>query len=86
MPHLPVARAVWKCLPDFKTAGGAWIRAGGAHHTSFSSVVTAEHLRDFAEICGVELLVIDETTKLPEWEKELRWNEAYFRAAPDART
>jgi L-arabinose isomerase len=36
LPKLPVARAVWKCRPDFKTACGAWIRAGGAHHTAFS--------------------------------------------------
>ena len=30
LPKLPVARAVWKCRPDFKTACAAWIYAGGA--------------------------------------------------------
>jgi L-arabinose isomerase len=82
LPKLPVARAVWKCRPDFKTACGAWIRAGGAHHTVFSYSVTAEHLRDFAEISGIELVIIDGATRLAEFEKELRWNEGYFQFAP----
>ena len=84
LPRLPVARAVWKCRPDFKTACGAWIRSGGAHHTAFSYAVTAEHLRDFAEMAGIELVLIDGATRLTELEKELRWNEAYFQFAPRA--
>jgi L-arabinose isomerase len=82
LPKLPVARAVWKCRPDFKTACGAWIRAGGAHHTVYSYSVTAEHLRDFSEMSGIELVLIDGETRLAEFEKELRWNEAYFQFAP----
>jgi len=82
LPRLPVARAVWRCRPDFKTACGAWIRAGGAHHTGFSYAVTAEHLKDLADLAGIELVVIDGGTKLLEFEKELRWNEAYHRLAP----
>jgi L-arabinose isomerase len=85
LPKLPVARAIWNCRPDFKTACGAWIRAGGAHHTAFSYTVTAEHLRDFAEIAGIELLLIDKDTRLSEFEKEVRWNEAYYRLAPGVR-
>jgi L-arabinose isomerase len=85
LPRLPVARAVWKCRPDFKTACGAWIRAGGAHHTAFSYSVTAEHLRDFAEIAGIELVLIDGATRLTELEKELRWNEVYFQFAANLR-
>ncbi len=85
LPRLPVARAVWKCRPDFKTACGAWIRAGGAHHTGFSYAVTTEHLRDFAEISGVELVAIDAGTRLTEFEKELRWNEAYYHLAAGPR-
>ena len=80
LPRLPVARAVWSCRPDFKTACAAWIRAGGAHHTVFSYSVTAEHLRDFAEIAGIELLLIDASSTLPAVEKEIRWNEASYRA------
>ena len=85
LPRLPVARAVWSCRPDFKTAVGAWIRAGGAHHTAFSYAVTAEHLRDFSEIAGIELVLVDAGTRLAELEKELRWNEAYFQFAPNSR-
>jgi L-arabinose isomerase len=81
LPRLPVARAVWTCRPDFKTAGGAWIRAGGAHHTGFSYAVTPEHLRDFAEIAGIELLLIDERTNLDNFERELRANEVYYHLA-----
>ncbi len=81
LPRLPVARAVWKCRPDFKTACGAWIRAGGAHHTGFSYAVTTEHMRDFAELAGIELIVIDGKTELPQLEKELRWNEAYYHGS-----
>jgi L-arabinose isomerase len=81
LPRLPVARAVWRCRPDFKTACGAWIRAGGAHHTALSYAVTAEHLRDFAEIAGIELVLIDADTRPAALEKELRWNEAYYRLA-----
>ena len=56
LPKLPVARAVWECRPDFKTACAAWIHAGGAHHTGYSYAVTTEHIEDFAEIAGVELV------------------------------
>ncbi len=59
LPKLPVARALWECKPDFKTAVAAWIYAGGAHHTGYSYSVTTEHLRDFAEIAGIEIVVID---------------------------
>jgi L-arabinose isomerase len=85
LPRLPVARAIWRCRPDFKTACGAWIRAGGAHHTAFSYAVTAEHLRDFAEIAGIELVLIDKATQIHELEKELRWNEVFYQLAPGVR-
>lgn len=80
MPNLPVARAVWECQPNFKTAVGAWIYAGGAHHTGYSYTVTTEHLRDFAEVSGIEIVVIDEDTNLHQFRNELRWNEAAYRA------
>jgi L-arabinose isomerase len=81
LPKLPVARAVWLPRPDLKTAAGAWILAGGAHHTGFSQALTVAHLEDFAEIAGVELLTIGDTTSLAEFKKELRWNEAYYGRA-----
>jgi len=79
LPKLPVARALWLPRPDFETAVASWILAGGAHHTVFSQSVTTEYFEDFAEIAGVELLVIDEKTTLSDFKKELRWNEIAYR-------
>jgi L-arabinose isomerase len=81
LPKLPVARAVWECRPDFKTACAAWILAGGAHHTGYSYAVTAEHLEDLSTIAGIELVVINADTKLAEFKKELRNNEVYYHLA-----
>jgi len=81
LPKLPVARAVWKCRPDFKTACAAWIHAGGAHHTGFSYAVTSEMLEDFAGMAGIELVVINADTKLAAFKQELRWNEVYYHLA-----
>jgi len=69
---LPVARAVWVPRPSLKVAAAAWIYAGGAHHTGFSQALGVEHLVDFAEIAGVELVVIDAETRLRELRRELR--------------
>jgi len=81
LPKLPVARSVWLPHPSLKTAAAAWILAGGAHHTGFSQSVTVEHLEDFAEIAGMEFLLIDQETTLRAFKKELRWNQAYYRLA-----
>ncbi len=82
LPKLPVARAVWECRPDFKTACAAWIYAGGAHHTGFSYAVKTEHLEDFAEIAGIELAVIDAETNLRAFRQQLRNDEIYYHLAP----
>jgi L-arabinose isomerase len=78
LPNLPVARALWIPRPNLKVAAAAWIYAGGAHHTSFSYAVTAEHLRDFTEMAGVEFLLIDENTRVDEFKEKLRWNDLYY--------
>jgi L-arabinose isomerase len=85
LPKLPVARAVWEPLPDFKTACAAWIYAGGAHHTGYSYAVTTEMLEDFAEIAGIELVVIDDGTGLREFKNELRHNDLYYALAQGLR-
>jgi L-arabinose isomerase len=72
LPKLPVARAVWLPKPSLKVAAAAWIYAGGAHHTGFSQSLTMEHMEDFAEIAGVELIVIDAETRLRELRRQLR--------------
>jgi len=81
LPRLPVARAVWKPKPNLATAAEAWLEAGGPHHTSFSQALTTETIADFAEMVGVELVVIDERTTVPEFKKELRWNHVYYHLA-----
>ncbi len=81
LPKLPVARAVWECKPDFKTACTAWILAGGAHHTGFSYAVTAEMLEDFATIAGIEFVRIGEETGLPAFKQDLRNNDVYYYLA-----
>ena len=81
LAKLPVAHAVWLPRPNLKTAATAWIYAGGAHHTSFSYAVTADHLRDFADIAGMEYLLIDENTCVENFKKELRWNDLYYHLA-----
>jgi L-arabinose isomerase len=72
LPRLPVARAVWVPRPNLKTAAAAWIYAGGAHHTGFSHALTMEHMEDFAEMAGIELIVIDAETRLREFRRQLR--------------
>ncbi len=78
LPKLPVARAVWLPRPSLKVAAAAWIYAGGAHHTSYSRALTFEHLEDFAEIAGIELLRIGKDTTIEGFRKELRWNETSY--------
>lgn len=81
LPKLPVARALWTPLPDLKTAAAAWILGGGAHHTGFSLSVTAEYMEDFADMAGIEFVLIDEATTVHEFKKELRWNDVYHHLA-----
>ena len=81
LPHLPVARAVWKPEPDFATSAAAWLTAGAAHHTVMSTAVGLEVFEDFAEIAKNELVVIDKNTNLRDFGRELRWNQAYYRLA-----
>ena len=85
LPKLPVARAVWEPLPDFKTGIAAWIYAGGAHHTGYSYTVTTEMMEDFAEIAGVEIAVIDAKTELRGFKNELRQNDLYYALAQGLR-
>ena len=78
LPKLPVARALWHPKPDLRVAASAWILAGGAHHTGFSQALTIEHMTDFAEMAGIELVHVHAGTTIAEFKKELRWNEIGF--------
>jgi L-arabinose isomerase len=81
LPKLPVARALWLPHPDLKTAAASWIYAGGAHHTGYSYDLTSEHMADFAEMAGMEFLLINEHTTVSAFKKELRWNDLYYHLA-----
>jgi L-arabinose isomerase len=81
LSKLPVASAVWVPRPNLKIAANGWILAGGAHHTGFSQSVTKSHLEDFAEMAGMEFLVIDNHTDLANFKNELKWNDMYYLLA-----
>ena len=70
LPRLPVARALWEPRPDLATAAEAWLVAGGPHHTAFCRAIGREAFADLAEIAGIELLVIDEQTRMADFAKE----------------
>jgi len=78
LPKLPVARVVWKPKPSLKVAAAAWILSGGAHHTCFSQALDRRHLQDFAEIAGIETVLINEDTNLSELKNNLKWNAVYY--------
>jgi L-arabinose isomerase len=79
LPKLPVARVLWKPYPDMKTGCTAWILAGGAHHTCYSQNLSAENLQDFAEMAGIEYILIGKDTNLYNFKNELRWNDVYYK-------
>ncbi len=78
LPNLPVARVMWKPLPDFETACEAWILGGGAHHTCYSENISVEQMEDFAEMANIEALVIDEKTTIRDFKNTIKANEAYY--------
>jgi L-arabinose isomerase len=78
LPKLPVACALWKPLPNFEIGAGAWILAGGTHHSSFSYGLTVEHIEDYAEIADMELLIIDKDTTIRNFRQDIRNNEMYY--------
>ncbi|MEG0766551.1 MAG: L-arabinose isomerase, partial [Clostridia bacterium] len=79
MPRLPVARVMWKPLPDLSTAAEAWIYAGGAHHTVLSYALRAGHLRDFCQMVGIEYLHIGRETQIETFTRELETSELRWR-------
>jgi len=81
LPRLPVACAVWRPRPSLATSAEAWLIAGAPHHTVLSKAVGVDVLADFAEMCGVEMVVIDADTTVRAFRRELRWNAAYHRLA-----
>ena len=79
MPKLPVARVLWKAQPSLRVAAETWILAGGAHHTGFSLALTAEQMIDWAEMAGIEYVLINDTTTSLAFRNELRWSDVAWR-------
>jgi L-arabinose isomerase len=79
LPKLPVARVLWKPYPDMQTGCAAWILAGGAHHTVYSQNLSSEYLEDFAEIAGIECVLINQRTQLHQFKNELKWNDMFYK-------
>ncbi|MCY9662110.1 L-arabinose isomerase [Paenibacillus chondroitinus] len=79
MPKLPVARVLWKPQPSLRDSAEAWIYAGGAHHTVFSYEVSTEQLVDWAELAGIEVVIINKNTSTLQFRNELRWSEAAWK-------
>ena len=79
MPNLPVARVMWRAMPDLTTGVECWITAGGAHHTVLSYDVDAEMLRDWARIMDIEFVHIDKDTTPESLEKELLVNDLVWK-------
>lgn len=79
IPKLPVARVLWKPLPDMKSACTAWILAGGAHHTCYSQNLSVQCLEDFAEMAGIEFVLIGKNTDIYQLKNLLRWNDLYYK-------
>ena len=79
LPKLPVARVLWKPLPDMQTACSGWILAGGAHHTAYSQNLNSDCLQSFAEMAKIEMVLINKNSTLYGIKNELRWNEVYYR-------
>ncbi|GAC16478.1 L-arabinose isomerase [Aliiglaciecola lipolytica] len=78
LPKLPVASALWEPKPNLSVAAAAWIHAGGAHHTAYSQAVTTDMIIDYADMAGVETIVIDADTNIRTFKTDLRHNAAYY--------
>lgn len=79
MPNLPVARVMWKPAPDLLTGVKCWIHAGGAHHTVLSTALTAQMMKDWAEMMQIECVHITKDTRLEDFQKELFYNDIAWK-------
>ena len=51
---------------------------GGINLNSINFSPTIQYWADYAEMAGIEMVVIDENTTISEFKKELRMNEVYY--------
>ena len=79
MPNLPVARVMWKPMPSLEEAGEAWILAGCAHHSVISYTVTAEQLRDWANMMGIEFVHITKDLDMDKFKDQLMLSDIMWK-------
>ena len=79
MPNLPVARVMWRAMPNLTDGVECWITAGGAHHTVLSYDVTADMMRDFAKFMDIEYVHIDKDTTVEKLEEQLLVNDLVWK-------
>ena len=79
MPNLPVARVMWKAMPDLCTGAKMWIMAGGAHHTVLSYDATPEMLEDFADMAGIEYVHISKNTTVEGLKQQLFFSDIAWK-------
>jgi len=79
MPKLPVASVMWKPMPDLITGSECWITAGGAHHSILTYALTAENMRDFAEMVGIEFVHIHADSTVNELKEKLNLNDLIWQ-------
>ncbi len=80
MPKLPVAGLMWKYQPNFKDGVAAWLLAGGAHHTVVSSEISVREMSDLGDMWGMEVVIIDEHTRIDEFKRQLMWSDRIFKS------
>ncbi len=78
-PKLPTARVLWKPKPSMEIGLHAWLLAGGAHHTVFSQNLTTDYMEDFADMFGIELIIIDDNTSIRQLKNELKFNSVAYK-------
>ena len=79
MPNLPVARVMWRAMPNLTTGVECWITAGGAHHTVLSYDVTAEQMKDWATMLDIEFVHITKDTTVEGLEQQLFLNDLAWK-------
>jgi L-arabinose isomerase len=79
LPRLPVAHALWEPQPSLEVAAAAWIHAGGAHHTVYSQAVTVDMLSDYADMVGIEMVLINNDTNIRQLKTDLKHSSLYYR-------
>lgn len=79
MPNLPVARVMWKPMPDLLTGVKLWIMAGGAHHSVLSYDATPAMLMDWADMNDIEVVHIKEDTTVDELKQQLLFGDLAWK-------